>query len=114
MQVMDPPLPRILTPREIYDKLDKYVIGQDQAKKAVATAAYNHYKRLARFRIRPDGLLKKSNILLMGPTGCGKTHIARNLAQILEVPFTVCDATEFTEAGYYGKDVEVIDRKSVV
>ena len=58
MQVMDPPLPRILTPREIYDELDKYVIGQDQAKKAVATAAYNHYKRLARFRIRPDGLLR--------------------------------------------------------
>jgi ATP-dependent Clp protease ATP-binding subunit ClpX len=108
MQVMDPPLPRVLTPREIYEELDKYVIGQNQAKQVVATAAYNHYKRLARGRMRPDGLLKKSNILLMGPTGCGKTHIARNLARILDVPFTVCDATEYTEAGYYGKDVEVM------
>jgi len=108
MREMDPPLPRVLTPREIYEELDRYVIGQDQAKQVVATAAYNHYKRLARGRMSPDGLLKKSNILLMGPTGCGKTHIARNLARILDVPFTVCDATEYTEAGYYGKDVEVM------
>ncbi len=108
MKVMDPPLPRVLTPREIYQELDRYVIGQDRAKQVVATAAYNHYKRLARSRVQPDGLLKKSNLLLMGPTGCGKTHIARNLARILDVPFTVCDATEYTEAGYYGKDVEVM------
>ena len=100
--------PRILTPREIYERLDAYVIGQDRAKRAVAIAAYNHQKRLALKSRSSRTLVKKSNILLVGPTGSGKTHIARNLAHILEVPFTVVDATEYTEAGYYGKDVEVM------
>ncbi len=96
------------TPRAIYDELNRYVIGQHRAKQTVATAAYNHYKRIA-VKGAPGGdLLRKSNILLIGPTGCGKTHIARQLARILDVPFAVCDATEYTEAGYYGKDVEVM------
>jgi ATP-dependent Clp protease ATP-binding subunit ClpX len=98
----------VLTPRQIYERLDLFVIGQDAAKRAVAIAAYNHLKRIQARRLRRQSVLKKSNILLIGPTGCGKTHIARNLANILEVPFTVVDATEYTEAGYYGKDVEVM------
>jgi ATP-dependent Clp protease ATP-binding subunit ClpX len=95
------------TPREIFAYLDRHVIGQERAKRAVAIAAYNHLKRCA----QPKGqqhLIKKSNLLLIGPTGCGKTHIARNLANCLKVPITVADATEYTEAGYYGKDVEVM------
>jgi len=100
--------PRILSPREIYERLDEYVIGQERAKRAVAIAAYNHQKRLALKARGGRSLVKKSNILLIGPTGSGKTHIARNLAGVLDVPFTVVDATEYTEAGYYGKDVEVM------
>lgn len=98
----------LLTPREIYERLDKFVIGQEAAKRAVAIAAHNHLKRIQARRMRRTSLLKKSNILLIGPTGSGKTHIARNLAEILSVPFTTVDATEYTEAGYYGKDVEVM------
>jgi ATP-dependent Clp protease ATP-binding subunit ClpX len=98
-----------LTPREIYDYLDRYVIGQQRAKRVIAIAAYNHLKRCAQRAVRGRrAVLKKSNILLIGPTGCGKTHIARNLASCLKVPFSVVDATEYTEAGYYGKDVEVM------
>src|SRR3954453_8810868 len=99
------PLP---TPREIFDHLEHYVIGQERAKRTVAIAAYNHLKRCQ--HKGPDGqrLIRKSNVLLMGPTGSGKTHIARTLADVLEVPFIVADATEYTEAGYYGKDVEVM------
>ncbi|HYH97015.1 AAA family ATPase, partial [Hyalangium sp.] len=82
--------------------------GQEEAKRAVAIAAHNHLKRVQARRQRRGSLIKKSNILLMGPTGSGKTHIARNLAEILSVPFTTVDATEYTEAGYYGKDVEVM------
>jgi ATP-dependent Clp protease ATP-binding subunit ClpX len=95
------------TPRAIYEHLDRYVIGQERAKRVVAIAAHSH---LQRCQAREDGksLLRKSNILMMGPTGCGKTHIARTLATFLEVPFVVVDATEYTEAGYYGKDVEVM------
>src|SRR6185503_14600118 len=99
---------RVHTPREIYAYLDKYVIGQDAAKKAVATAAHQHMKRVEQRRLGRSTLLRKSNLLLMGPTGSGKTHIARKLAEFLEVPFAVVDATEYTEAGYYGKDVEVM------
>ncbi|MBM7115162.1 ATP-dependent Clp protease ATP-binding subunit ClpX [Archangium primigenium] len=98
----------ILTPREIYERLDRFVIGQEAAKRAVAIAAHNHLKRVQARRMRRASLIKKSNILLIGPTGSGKTHIARNLAEILSVPFTTVDATEYTEAGYYGKDVEVM------
>jgi ATP-dependent Clp protease ATP-binding subunit ClpX len=99
---------RILTPRQIYQHLDRYVIGQEAAKRAVATAAHQHLKRIEQRRLGAKTLLRKTNLLLMGPTGSGKTHIARNLAELLEVPFTVVDATEYTEAGYYGKDVEVM------
>jgi len=98
----------VLTPREIYEFLDRFVIGQRRAKRVVAIAAYNHLKRCAAKSVRGKKLIKKSNILMIGPTGCGKTHIARNLADCLKVPFTVADATEYTEAGYYGKDVEVM------
>lgn len=97
-----------LTPRQIYERLDRFVIGQEAAKRAVAIAAYNHFKRIQARRMRRQTLIRKSNVLLIGPTGSGKTHIARNLAQILDVPFTTVDATEYTEAGYYGKDVEVM------
>ncbi|HZS35778.1 MAG TPA: ATP-dependent Clp protease ATP-binding subunit ClpX [Polyangia bacterium] len=96
------------TPREIFAWLDSYVIGQTRAKRAVAIAAYNHQKRCAQPKGRGKKLIRKSNLLLIGPTGCGKTHLARNLADCLQVPFTVVDATEYTEAGYYGKDVEVM------
>lgn len=95
------------TPREIYEHLDRYVVGQARAKRAVAIAAHSHLKRCAA-RQRGETLLRKSNLLLAGPTGCGKTHIARHLAGFLELPFVVVDATEYTEAGYYGKDVEVM------
>lgn len=95
---------RLMEPQKIYDGLDRFVIGQEHAKRTVAVAAYNHLKRL----LADDPLIKKSNILMIGPTGSGKTHIARTLAQVLEVPFVVVNATEYTEAGYYGKDVEVM------
>ncbi len=96
-----------LTPRRIFEHLDKHVIGQTRAKRTIAIAAYNHLKRCAQ-KSRAKKLIKKSNILMIGPTGCGKTHIARHLAELLDVPFTIADATEYTEAGYYGKDVEVM------
>lgn len=101
-------LPVILTPQEIYQRLDKYVIGQHKAKKMVAIAAYNHIKRVRAKALGFKISAKKSNILLIGPTGCGKTHLSRTLAQILKLPFVIADATEYTEAGYYGKDVEVM------
>jgi len=98
----------IPTPRQIFDYLDRYVVGQERAKRTVAIAAYNHLKRCAQKTPGAKRLIKKSNVLLIGPTGSGKTHIARTLASCLEVPFVVADATEYTEAGYYGKDVEVM------
>src|SRR5262245_46685306 len=107
-RAFDRPDAQSLTPREIYDYLDRFVIGQKRAKRVVAIAAYNHLKRCAAKSVRGKKLIKKSNILMVGPTGSGKTHIARNLADCLKVPFTVADATEYTEAGYYGKDVEVM------
>lgn len=97
-----------LTPRQIFEHLDRFVIGQRRAKRTIAIAAYNHLKRCAQKTREGKKLIKKSNVLMIGPTGCGKTHLARNLADLLEVPFTVVDATEYTEAGYYGKDVEVM------
>jgi ATP-dependent Clp protease ATP-binding subunit ClpX len=100
--------PDLLTPAQIYAHLDQYVIGQDRAKRIVAIAAYNHQKRILSKAGTKTNPIKKSNVLLIGPTGCGKTHIARNLAEALKLPFTVVDATEYTEAGYYGKDVEVM------
>ena len=97
----------VLIPTEIFSELDQFVIGQYQAKKKLAIAAYNHVKRI-RLPYNSNPLIKKSNVLLYGPTGSGKTHIARQLARIFEVPFLIVDATDFTEAGYYGKDVETI------
>ncbi len=94
-------------PREIYDTLCQYVVGQDRAKKALSVAVYNHYKRIGS-RKPHDVELQKSNILLIGPTGCGKTLLAQTLAKILDVPFAIADATSLTEAGYVGEDVENI------
>ncbi len=106
------------TPRKIYDYLDRYVISQDRAKRTLAIAAYNHFKRIREKKaadpFAPEDLgeegppLQKSNVLLIGPSGCGKTHLARHISKVLQVPFAVVDATEYTEAGYYGKDVEVM------
>ena len=95
------------TPREIKEELDKYIIGQNAAKKAVAVAVYNHYKRIQE-QSNDDVELEKSNILLLGPSGTGKTLIAKTLARILDVPFAIADATVLTEAGYVGEDVENI------
>lgn len=100
----------LLKPKEIKAFMDDYVIGQDEAKKTLAVAVYNHYKRvLAGKEQQDDGVeLQKSNILLLGPTGCGKTYIAQTLAKIINVPFAIADATTLTEAGYVGEDVENI------
>lgn len=97
------------TPKQIREHLDDYVIGQDYAKKVLAVAVYNHYKRLRNGDTTSEGVeLGKSNILLIGPTGSGKTLLAETLARFLDVPFTMADATTLTEAGYVGEDVENI------
>ncbi|MCG3181331.1 MAG: ATP-dependent Clp protease ATP-binding subunit ClpX [Phycisphaerae bacterium] len=102
-----PPFDRIPHPRQIKEHLDQYVISQDQAKKVLAVAVYNHYKRIANLDAPDDEVeLEKSNILLIGPTGTGKTLLARSLAKFLNVPFAIGDATTLTEAGYVGEDVE--------
>ena len=97
---------KVHTPQEIKAHLDQYIIGQERAKRTIAVAVYNHYKRLQYARENSDVELEKSNILLIGPTGSGKTLIARSLAQLLDVPFAIGDATTITEAGYVGEDVE--------
>jgi len=100
---------QVPTPQEIKDTLDQYVIGQEKAKKALSVAVYNHYKRINSASLRDDDVeLDKSIILLIGPTGVGKTLLAQTLARILDVPFTIADATTLTEAGYVGEDVENI------
>jgi ATP-dependent Clp protease ATP-binding subunit ClpX len=100
---------QVPTPQELKDILDQYVIGQERAKKALSVAVYNHYKRINSASLRDDDVeLDKSNILLIGPTGVGKTLLAQTLARILDVPFTIADATTLTEAGYVGEDVENI------
>jgi ATP-dependent Clp protease ATP-binding subunit ClpX len=98
----------ILKPKEIKDKLDEYIIGQENAKRVISVAVYNHYKRVLSMDKKSGIEFSKSNVLLFGPTGSGKTLIARTLAQILDVPFTIADATTLTEAGYVGEDVENI------
>lgn len=95
-----------ITPIQIKEYLDKYVIGQNEAKKHIAVAVYNHYKRLKHFGSKKDIEIDKSNIILVGETGTGKTLLARTIARFLNVPFTIVDATVFTEAGYVGEDVE--------
>jgi ATP-dependent Clp protease ATP-binding subunit ClpX len=101
------PLQRVPPPKTIYSRLGEYVVGQEQAKKVLSVAVYNHYKRVAAGEAA-EVELEKSNILLLGPTGCGKTLLARTLAKVLDVPFTIADATALTEAGYVGEDVENI------
>ena len=103
-------LNNIPSPKEIKKILDDYVIGQEEAKKTLSVAVYNHYKRIAHEEVqnKDDVEIQKSNILLLGPTGCGKTLLARTLAKILNVPFAIADATTLTEAGYVGEDVENI------
>lgn len=99
---------KLLKPKEIKGKLDEYVIGQEKAKKTIAVAVYNHYKRIRSLSQKNEVEYSKSNVLLLGPTGSGKTLIARTLASILDVPFAIADATTLTEAGYVGEDVENI------
>ncbi len=100
-------------PREIYEYLNDYIIGQEQAKKILSVAVYNHYKRVQVGAYGdPDVELQKSNILLIGPTGCGKTLLAQTLARMLKVPFAIADATALTEAGYVGEDVENISAEA--
>ncbi len=107
----DRPLEELPSPSEIFAKLDEYVIGQDKAKKVLSVAVYNHYKRLKRSSSKDSVELQKSNVLLLGPTGSGKTLLAQTMARILNVPFTIADATTLTEAGYVGEDVENIIQK---
>jgi len=103
-----PPSSRVPKPQEIKSTLDEYVVGQDRAKKVLSVAVHNHYRRIENQSVVGDVELQKANILLLGPTGSGKTLLAQTLARILDVPFTIADATTLTEAGYVGEDVENI------
>ena len=103
-----PELEDMPTPEEIKAALDEYVIGQEEAKKTLSVAVYNHYKRINNLDKLDDVEIQKSNILLLGPTGSGKTLLAQTLAKTLNVPFAIADATTLTEAGYVGEDVENI------
>ena len=98
----------LLKPKQIMEHLNQYVIGQDESKKALAVAVYNHYKRITHIEESSDVEIQKSNILMLGPTGSGKTYMAQSLAKLLNVPFAIADATSLTEAGYVGEDVENI------
>ena len=101
---------QIMTPKEMKEKLDEYIIGQEEAKKTLSVAIYNHYKRIYSEN-KKDEEIDKSNILMIGDTGCGKTYIAETIAKLLNVPFAQADATTLTEAGYVGEDVENIIQK---
>src|SRR5699024_3566036 len=107
---VEPVATDVPTPRALYEHLNNYIIGQDRAKKILSVAVYNHYKRInAESTEDEDGIeLQQSNVLLVGPTGSGKTYLAQTLAKILDVPFSIADATALTEAGYVGEDVENI------
>ena len=106
-ELEQPPPLRMMAPRDIYANLDAYVVAQERAKKILSVAVYNHFKRIRAVN-SPGVELQKANILLIGPTGCGKTLLAETLARTLDVPFAVCDATSLTESGYVGEDVENI------
>ncbi|MFT6216238.1 MAG: ATP-dependent Clp protease ATP-binding subunit ClpX, partial [Roseivirga sp.] len=98
----------VIKPVEMKKHLDQYVVGQDEAKRVISVSVYNHYKRLGQKRLDDDIVIEKSNIIMVGETGTGKTYVARTLAKILQVPFCIADATVLTEAGYVGEDVESI------
>ncbi|NLM76108.1 MAG: ATP-dependent Clp protease ATP-binding subunit ClpX [Clostridiaceae bacterium] len=105
---IEPSWDELPKPHEIKRALDEYVVGQEKAKRTLSVAVYNHYKRIRHGGVRQDVEIQKSNILMIGPTGCGKTYLAQTLAKILNVPFAIADATSLTEAGYVGEDVENI------